>query len=129
MNQNYKFKSLEIAKNGQEKEQSQTGKKLSVYEVGETRTIDFVLSDGSRQSFPYAHYHTAWLGKENNERIIKIFFSTHHITIKGYCLDTLYDELLKQSVKFIKAHDERYADMVDEDKIFVNKIKIEWKIK
>lgn len=126
MSQNYKFKSLEIAKNGQEKEQ-QAGGRLTVFEVGETRTIDFELLDGTRQNFAYIHYLTAWLGKDGDDRVIKIFFATHLVTIKGYCLDDLYNELTKLSVKSIKANDGRYVDMVEEDKSFVTDIKITWK--
>lgn len=125
MSQNYKFKSLQFSEEKKEKEK--TGEKLTVFEVGETKTIDFILLDGTRQNFAYAHYMTAWLGKEDKDRIIKIFFATHLITIKGFCLDELYDELTKLSVITIKAHDERYADIIEEDKSFVTDIKIVWK--
>jgi len=125
MSQKYKFKSLQYSE--EEKVQEITGEKLTVFETGETKTIDFILLDGTRQNFACAHYMTAWLGKEDNDRVIKIFFATHLVTIKGYCLDELYDELIKLSVTFIKAHDERYVDMVDEDKAFVTDIKVAWK--
>ncbi len=125
MSQNYKFKSLQIAESDHKK--AEDPNKLTVFEVGETRTIDFTLLDGTRQNFAYIHYLTAWLGKDGDDRVIKIFFATHLVTIKGYCLDDLYDELIKLSVKYIKAHDERYADMIEEDKAFVTDIKITWK--
>ncbi len=132
MNQNYKFKSLEIAKNGQTKEPTKKeSSTLSVFEMGETRTIDFVLANGTRQNFAYAHYMTTWIGKdengEKNERCIKIFFATHLVTIRGYCLDNLYNELIKLSVKSIKVNDERYLDMVNEGQPFVTDIKVTWK--
>lgn len=129
MSQNYKFKSLQFSE--KEKEQSEESEKLVVFETGETRTIDLVLLDGTRQGFLYSHMLTVWLGKEGdaekNERVIKIFFSTHLVTIKGYCLDGLYNELIKLSVKYIKAHDERYLDMVEENETFVTDIKVAWK--
>ena len=136
MSQAYKFKSLEIAKIGQEKQQEQkTSDAITVFEIGETRTIDFIQKDGTRQCFLYSHMLTAWIGKDGNteknaiknERFIKIFFATHLITIKGYCLDGIYDALIKLSVKSIKAHDQRYLDMVAEDKAFVSDIDITWK--
>ncbi|WP_303316860.1 hypothetical protein Q4Q34_08630 [Flavivirga abyssicola] len=132
MSQNYKFKSLEIAKNGQEKKEVEKDPNdITVFEIGETRTIDFILKDGTRQNFAYAHYMTAWIGKdeeaEKNERYIKIFFATHLITIKGYYLDKLYDALINLSVKSIKVNDERYLDMVAEDKAFVTDVKLTWK--
>ena len=129
MNQNYKFKSLDIAKNGQNKEETKekAPNGITAFETGGTKTIDFVLLDGTRQNFAYTHYLTSWLGKDGNDRVIKIFFATHLVTVKGYCLDGLYDGLTSFSVKSIKAHDERYADMVEEDKTFVTDIKIVWK--
>lgn len=81
--------------------------------------------DGIQQNFSYVHYLTAWLGKEEEERVIKIIFATHSITTHGFCLDNLYDELVKFSVKSVKANDERYLSMVDRDKIFVAKINIQ----
>ncbi|MEM8938612.1 MAG: hypothetical protein AAGC64_04605 [Bacteroidota bacterium] len=125
MSQKYRFKSLEIAE--KEKEQIPRSNKFTVFDIGETRTIDFVLLDGTRQNFAYAHYLTAWLGKDGGNRVIKIFFATHLVTIKGYCLGGLYDQLIKLSVKSIKAHDERYTDLVEEDRTFVTDIKITWK--
>ena len=129
MSQNYKFKSLQIDKSGQNKEDKaeKAPNSVTVFETGETRTIDFVLTDGTRQNFAYSHYLTSWLGKDGNDRVIKIFFATHLVTVKGYCLDELYDGLTGFSVKSIQAHDERYADMVEEDKTFVTDIKIAWK--
>ena len=134
MSQTYKFKSLEIAKNGQEKKSTKKDPNaITVFETGETRTIDFILKDGTRQNFAYIHYLTAWLGKdeaaEKTERYIKIFFATHLITIKGYCLDEIYNHLLDFSLKTIKANDERYLDMVEENKPFVMDIKVTWKNK
>lgn len=127
MSQNYKFKSLEIAKASQKKEIDETkNDNFNVYEIGESKTIDFVLLDGTRQNFPYSHYLTSWLGVESEERVIKIFFATHMITIKGYCLDELYEPLLSQKLKSIKANNNRYQNPSD-DKALVTEVIIKWK--
>lgn len=128
MNQTYKFKSLEIAKNGTEKEETtKDPNKLNIFEIGETKTIDFELLDGTRQNFPYGHYLTSWIGKDGDERVMKIFFATHLVTIKGFCLDSIYDALCSFKLKSIKANDERYLKTIDEGKTFVIDIKITWK--
>ncbi len=132
MSQTYKFKSLEIAKDDQKNKQAEKDPNgITVFEIGDTRTIDFILKDGTRQCFLYSHMLTSWLGKDGNtekkERVIKIFFATHLITIKGYCLDEIYNTLTTLSVKSIKSHDERYADMVAEDQAFVTDINVSWK--
>ena len=127
MSQSYKFKSLEIAKSN-EKEQasiSQTDA-FNVYEVGETRTIDFIMLDGTRQNFPYSHYLTSWLGKEDNQLVIKVFFATHLVTVKGYCLEKIYNYLLSLRLKSMKANNKRYENS-NSNKPFVTHISINWK--
>ena len=126
MSQTYRFKSLQISKS-EESQVSPDDEKLTVYTVGETKTIDFILKDGTRQNFNYNHFITSWLGIEDNLNIIKIFFSTHLVTIKGYCLDDLYNHLLEHAIKSIKEHDERYISMAEETDVFVTEIDIQWK--
>ena len=89
--------------------------------------IDFVQKDGTRQSFPYVHCMTAWMGIESNERFIKILFATHLVTIKGYCLDQLYNNLIQFKLKRVIENNERYLDQLGQDKPFVIEIKIMWK--
>lgn len=130
MNQTYKFKTLQIAQNGQEKEQPQKNQNaITVFETGETRTIDFILKDGTRQNFAYTYYITSWIGidkdSEKNERVIKISFTTHLITIKGYCLDEIYNALTSLSLKSVKENNERYLNDNIEYESFIFNIKIE----
>ena len=128
MSRNYKFKSLAIAQNSQEKSTPQKDPdRLTVFEVGDTRTIDFVLLNGTRQNFPYIHYLTSWLGKDGEDRVIKIFFATHLVTIKGYCLDEIYIHLTELNLKSVRAHDVRYASTIEDGKAFVTHIAVTWK--
>ena len=129
MSQTYKFKSLVIANNGQDDETKDQTEKLTVFSLSESKTIDLKLKDGTRQCFHYSHFITSWLGKDDELQIIKMFFSTHLVTIKGYCLEELYNHLIEHKVKNITEHDERYISMVDEGKVFVTEIDIEWKNK
>lgn len=125
MSQSYKFKSLIIA-NGNEGEPKQKQPSIAVFEVGDTRTIDFLQLDGTRQNFAYSHYITSWLRKEDNQQVIKIFFATHCVTMKGYCLEQLYDALAKLTVTSVKAFDERYVDLIGEDQPYLREIEIVW---
>lgn len=127
MSQKYKFKSLQIAEGKKDSKEKKDPNRLTVFEVGETKTIDFELLDGTRQNFTYSHYLTAWLGKEKTERVIKIFFATHLVTIKGFCLDMIYDELVNLALKYVKANDERYASMIEENQAFVTDIEVKWR--
>ena len=125
MNQNYSFKSLEYSDD--DKGQKSNPDEITVFETGETKTIDFIQKDGTRQSFPYSHFMTAWMGKEDDERFIKIFFATHLVTIKGYCLDQLYDHLIQSNLKKVIENDERYLKDVGDSEVFVISLMVEWK--
>ena len=70
---------------------------------------------------------TAWKGVENDERFIKIFFATHLVTIKGYCLDQLYDHLIQFNLKKVVENDERYLKDFGDKEVFVVGLSIEWK--
>lgn len=125
MSQKYRFRSLQLL--GEETESEKQSTILNVFATGETKTIDFILLDGARQNFAYSQYITSWIGKEEGDRFIKIFFATHLVTIEGFCLDNIYNELIKLLVIYIKTNDERYANIHDDDKAFVTKIEIKWK--
>ena len=128
MSQKYKFRSLQIVENSKKnKVKKESPQTLTVFQVGETKTLDFELLDGTRQNFAYSHYLTSWIGKDGSERVIKIFFATHLVTIKGYCLDEVYKYLSKLSLKSIKANDRRYLSATDESKAFVTSIEIKWR--
>lgn len=128
MSRNYKFKSLQIAEiGGKAKNQENNSNPSNAYMVGETRTIDFKLHDGTRQYFPYSHMLTCWFGKKTNKSVIKIFFATHLVTIEGYCLKEVYELLTEQRLKSLKALDIRYLQTGDMNNLFVSNITIEWK--
>jgi len=76
--------------NDKENEQANPNE-IEVFKIGETKTIDLIIKDGMRQNFPYSHYLSAWLDKEDEDRVLKIFFATHLITVQGYCLDEIYN--------------------------------------
>ena len=96
------------------------------YTTGETNTINFVKADGQQQMFPYSQLITAWTEDTDEENIIKIFFSTHLVTIKGYNLKPLYQALTNQTIKSLTAQNVQYFNL-SEKKVFVKKIEIEWK--
>lgn len=130
MSQNYDFKSLHYGEdeNGQDKPNA-SHKTLTVFEIGESKTIDFIKKDNTRQNFPYSHYLTAWTELEDKKRMIKIIFATHQVTINGYCLDIIYDHLRQFNLKSLKANDERYTSDFPDDAPFITSIIIEWKRK
>lgn len=128
MSQNYEFRSLEYVDEDNQQDHSDA---ITVFETGETKTIDFVKKDGTRQSFPYSHFMTAWYEKQKdqNQWAIKIFFATHLVTISGFSLEKIYEQLRQFRLKLLTAHDIRYADDIEEGEPFVSGILIEWRNK
>lgn len=129
MNKSYKFKSLQFQQEGDAAEQGTTkiDEQLVVFTTGETQTINFIQKDGTQQNFPYSHYLTSWLGRENQEIVLKIFFATHLVTIHGVRLDELYRHLIQYKVKSITEHNARYIEGMSEDLTFVTGLEITWK--
>ncbi|AXG70588.1 hypothetical protein KORDIASMS9_02828 [Kordia sp. SMS9] len=129
MSQKYDFKSLHFGTDEKsDEDQNNTNKStLTVFETGDSKTIDFIKKDNTRQNFPYSHYLTSWIETDNKKRVIKIMFATHQVTINGYCLDAIYDELRQFNLKNLKANDERYTNDLPDDEPFITSIIIEWK--
>ncbi len=97
------------------------------YAIGETNTINFIKVDGSRQMFPYSQIITAWTENTEEENVIKVFFSTHLVTIEGHNLNVIYEALTNQNLVSVFAQDERYLKATGEKKAFLKKIGVEWK--
>ena len=98
-----------------------------VYKTGDLRTVDFQMLNGDRQNFNYGHHIKAWLGQEDGKTFIRVFFSTDTVTIKGFCLDSLYEDFRKLNVIAVRANDQRYHNTMntDENEPFVTDIIIE----
>ena len=97
------------------------------YTTGETTTINFIKADGSEQMFPYAQLITAWTEHTDEENVIKVFFATHLVTIKGLNLSVIYEALTNQNLISVLAQDKRYFITEDEKKAFAKEIRVEWK--
>jgi hypothetical protein len=152
MSKPYKFKTLSIVNQGNDQKQGKDDE-LTVFTTGAGKTIDLLFKDGTRQCFNYSHLVTISYENEKqedksksdqltldgqgdnssvdfttntqNNRIIKLTFSTHTVTIKGYCLEPLYNHLINHNIKSITEHDKRYLSMVEDGGAFVKEIKIE----
>ncbi len=99
------------------------------YSTGETNTINFIKADGSQQVFPYSQLITVWTEHTEEENVIKVFFATHLVTIKGLNLNVIYEALTSQNLLSMMAQDERYLKARDQKKAFVKGIEIKWKNK
>ncbi len=104
----------------------QSDKNNECFKTGETNTINFVKADGSQQMFPYSQLITAWTEHTDEENVIKVFFSTHQVTIKGLNLSVIYKTMTNQNLLSLSAQDQRYLKVKKQKKAFIKRIKIEW---
>lgn len=140
-NQKYKFKTLSIVRQTQEKAathiKSNTND-LNVFETGQTKTLSVTQLNGTKQNFSYGQYLSAWFGideenSEKTERVIKIHFAAHTIIIHGYCLDEIYEALATSTLKSITAHNDRYyqSNLSNTNNPpntpFITKIEVNWR--
>ena len=97
---------------------------LKVFEKGPSPTIDFQLLDGRRVFLRYAHLLHGELTDEDNQKMIKLLYSTHTVIIKGYCLQAIYDLIKNDSLISVQANDKRYANTFKDNYPFVIDIDI-----
>lgn len=73
---------------------------------GNSRNLCFAWPDGRRMFLNYAYLVS---GKYNlQDSIIELWFSTHHIIIRGSKLEIIFDLLFDQTLRKITCNDERY---------------------
>jgi hypothetical protein len=97
------------------------------YKTGDAGTIDFIKNNGARQMFPYSQLITAWTENTDQYNVIKLFFSTHLVTLKGYNLAKVYELIRLHKLEIIVARDERYMNRAKGKQAYVTGIEIEWK--
>lgn len=97
------------------------------FKSGDTGTMDFIKQGGTRQMFPYSQLITTWTEKSDEHNLIKLFFSTHHVALKGFNLSALYELIRKQNLEIVISRDERYLNTAKDNQPYVIEIDIEWK--
>lgn len=76
---------------------------------GHTRNVCFVWPDGKRMFFNYAYLVAAQFNPSEDINEIKLEFSGHTVTLKGYGLEGLFMEFLDHLPRIVMAVDERYS--------------------
>lgn len=78
---------------------------------GHLPRVDFKLADGRRIGFLYSHL--VWMTFKPNEGI-KLHFSDHEVTLKGYNLEMLYRGIAAHEIPEVVAISKRHD--VEEDR-------------
>lgn len=101
-------------KRNNENEKKQEGQPdgIANYErPGSGRNLCFVQPDGKRQFLNYAYLVTGEYDLEASE--ITLTYTTHIVTLKGYNLEEMFENIMIQIVKTIKSTDPRYTNERD----------------
>ncbi|MGB5943286.1 MAG: hypothetical protein WBG71_10420 [Leeuwenhoekiella sp.] len=118
----FNFKSIQIYDNSKSKPLEDVSE-IKSYLTGTSKTLDFAFQDGTRRNFPYSFYQNAELLEESGKKFIKVRFLGHSISIKGYGLEGLYDELIQANLSKVYENDERYYQQ-NEHRTFITEINI-----
>lgn len=97
---------------------------ISYFEPNENgvRNVCFVLLDGKHIFLNYNYLVSGEFFPEENR--IALHFTTHGVTLKGYNLEKLYQDLVLHSPKMIVATNDRYSGIVNESISIVTAIEI-----
>lgn len=108
-----------------EKQEGQTDALTNYETEGSVRNLCFVQQDGKRIFLNYAYLVSGEYDPEAS--IITLTYTTHVVTLRGYSLEGLYENLMNQICKNIGCVDSRY--LVDNEKEKTNTLVFEINIK
>jgi hypothetical protein len=116
MSQKFKLKYNELRENdpgsGAKEKSEATGQSeddIFYAQPGNVRNLGFAWGDGRKQAFNYAYLVSQELNVSQDVNVITLYFTSHVVTIKGYKLDLLYEDLFVHKSRVIHAVDKRYA--------------------
>ncbi len=84
--------------------------------------------EGRNWVLPWVHFQYAWLVRSGEEETIKLFFSSHELSLEGVRLGSLLEHFAKFGVEWVRAYDRRYLELCPNEQPFVYRIKVEEKI-
>lgn len=125
MNQSFNFKYNQLRENNlTTKNNAQSpndeNNTTTYYEQGGAKNICFVWPEGRKFFLNYAYLVSGEYQAEDNN--ITLIWTTHIVTLKGYQLEKLFDELMQHLPKYVVCVDMRYNQISENGKSVVNEI-------
>lgn len=116
MNQGFKLRYDQLRENDPTGPEPETGAGVTEFypSSGHTRNVCLVWPDGQRAFFNYAYLVAGEFEPNDEKNLIKLSFSSHKVSLKGYSLETLFMALFDHLPRIITAIDPRYV--LEEDK-------------
>ena len=92
------------------KEMGETGDEDGQFHpYGLARNLCLVWPNGKRAFFNYAYLVSAGFDPTDEMNVIRLVFSSHSVTIKGYGLEPMFMNLLDHLLRIVAVVDSRYA--------------------
>lgn len=86
------------------------------------RNLCFIWTDGRKAFFNYAYLVSVDLVLIDPVNVMLLYFSGQIVTLKGYCLEPLFDLLLDHTPKVIAASDSRYCNDEQTQDLYITEI-------
>ena len=109
MNQSFRLRFDQLRENDPTSSAPETGTNDFYSSPGYTRNVCLIWPDGKRAFLNYAYLMAGEFEPNGEKNIIKLSFSSNHVTLKGYSLETLFMALLDHLPRLITATDARYV--------------------
>jgi hypothetical protein len=121
---NYKFDQMREDKESEttDEEGDTASSNNSYAQAGHIRNLSFVWPDGKQKALNYSYLVSADYLPQSNT--IMLEFTTHTVTLTGFNLQKLFDQILMQLVLRITCTDARYNELATGDKPIVNDIQV-----
>ncbi len=97
-----------------------------LYDIGcAVRNVCFISEMGRRAFFNYAYLVSVELLSSDKMDIVKVYFTSQVIVLKGYNLQRRFEQLMNHALKVIVAKDARYITETDIAIGVITSIKLE----
>ncbi len=128
MNQNFRLRFDQMRESAptERPETDDHGGDGTRYETaGHVRNLCLGWPDGRRMFLNYAYLVACEYEPGDEKNVIKLSFSSHTVLVKGYCLETLFMDLLDHLPRLIVATEPRYVMAEDKADPIATEINVE----
>ncbi len=90
-------------------------------------TLVIITWEGKRWVMPWIHFQYAWHEDQEEFELMKLYYSTHEVSLEGVRLERLVEHFAKFGVEWIRSYDKRYLQLCPQELPFIENIHIEEK--
>ena len=87
--------------------------------------LNFIWRDGKQQAFNYSYMISVEFTPQETGNRIVVTFTTHKVTITGFSLHELYEDLMNRYVNEIEQADEELVHMIQDETPIITQIEVQ----